>query len=470
LDHSRGQLTVTLAPGFRAEQEYILDVLLREFLGLAFQAVDPPAGQPVVTISLGGKTIRLRQVLFGGDGDCALPHAGRPPSCLRLRASDDGLRGAALQDDEVPILFGEPDRSGHWITADENGLVIHADVLGSSFFALTRLEELEAGELDEHGRFPDNRTIAYAEGFLTRPIVDEYVEILWECFSQVWPGLQRKARAFSVCVSHDVDRPMAYDHASVRDRLWSVGQDARDGKLPRLLGSRALNGLAAVLRLPHQDPFANFDWLMQLDEARGLRATYYFLAGGQTRYDGRYSIRSKAVRRLLRQITERGHQIGLHGSYATLDDPRQLSRERDQLATVLHEEGLPSEVTSLRQHYLRWRASDTWQAAEAAGLSVDASVGFTDTIGFRAGTSHEYPVFDVLRRRSMRLRERPLHVMDRALGSLGQDAALEAIAMIRQSVARHGGTLEALWHNNVFLENPLELVRYQRAIAPVGQP
>ena len=215
----------------------------------------------------------------------------------------------------------------------------------------------------------------------------------------------------------------------------------------------------------HRDPFDTFDRIMDADEQEGLRATYYFLCGGRTRYDARYDIRSKPIRRLLRRISERGHEIGLHGSYATMHDPTQLQKERRGLVAVLEEEGLPSEVSSCRQHYLRWQAPATWRAQEAAGLAVDASVGFNEEVGFRSGTSFEHPVFDVESRTPLRLRERPLHIMDQALAGLGDQRAFAAIDEIRREVDHHQGTLDVLWHNNTFVESPLEWVRYERAIA-----
>jgi peptidoglycan/xylan/chitin deacetylase (PgdA/CDA1 family) len=462
----RPALMINLAQGFRAEQEYIVDVLLTEFLGLRI-AFDPePAPGSVVTIAHEGRELRLPQTLFEGEDQVSLADGRRQPTCSPLSVSREGFPIEPFDDDELPILFGAPDQNGRWIQQEGDTITLYADILGSSFFALTRLEEVGATTVDQHGRLPYEETVAHSRGFLDRPIVDEYTEVLWLCLRRLWPKLRRTPRAFAVEVSHDVDRPMAYDHASVRDRIWAVREDARSRVLPSLLGSRAVNGIAAVARLPHRDPFANFGWLMALDEEYGLKATYYFLAGGATPYDARYSIRSRQLRRLLHQVANRGHAIGLHGSYATVDRPDLLGQEYENLVAVLGEEGLPSEVTSVRQHYLRWRAPETWRATEAVGLRVDASVGFSTTVGFRAGTSFEYPVFDVVERRAMRLTERPLHVMDQALSSLTPEASAKVVEKLRTSVARHGGTLRVLWHNNMFAGNDDELTRYRDAIAP----
>ena len=282
-----------------------------------------------------------------------------------------------------------------------------------------------AAERDIHGRFPPRDTLAWKKGFLTRPVVDEYTSLLWCAMQRLWPRMRSRSRHFSVRVSHDVDRPRAFDHRSLRDRLWVARDHARKGTVPRLAGSRTLNTLAAVVRLPHRDPFDTFDRIMDADEQQGLRATYYFLCGGRTRYDARYDVGSSQSRGY--SANQRAwSRDWIARKLRTMHDPMQLQKERRGLVAVLEEEGLPSEVGSCRQHYLRWQAPATWRAQEAAGLAVDASVGFSEAVGFRSGTSFEHPVFDVESRTPLRLREQPLHIMMGARGN-GDQRAFAAI-------------------------------------------
>lgn len=44
----------------------------------------------------------------------------------------------------------------------------------------------------DHDRFPATASLAYRAGFLDRPQIDEYLEILWAAMRRLWPGLQRK--------------------------------------------------------------------------------------------------------------------------------------------------------------------------------------------------------------------------------------------------------------------------------------
>ncbi len=90
-----------------------------------------------------------------------------------------------------------------------------------------------------------------------------------------------------------------------------------------------------------------------------------------------------------------------------------------------------------RQDFLRWKPA-TWVAWEAAGLAYDASVGFADRIGFRAGTAHAYHPWLLSENREARLLEIPIVAMDSTLRGymrLEPDEALAALRALWSAVA-----------------------------------
>ena len=92
---------------------------------------------------------------------------------------------------------------------------------------------------------------------------------------------------------------------------------------------------------------------------------------------------------------ERGHEIGLHPSYRTYLSPQQIKREFRILRHEAELAGIRQEQWGGRQHFLRWKAPDTWQGWEEAGLQYDSTLGYSDRPGFRCGTCYEYPVFNL---------------------------------------------------------------------------
>jgi hypothetical protein len=92
-----------------------------------------------------------------------------------------------------------------------------------------------------------------------------------------------------------------------------------------------------------------------------------------------------------------------------------------------------------------------WSAYEDAGLSHDASVGWAERPGFRAGICCEYPAFDLRSRRQLGVRERPLVAMEASLYQylgLDDEDVLGRLVALREACGRYGGEFTLLWHNN----------------------
>jgi len=93
----------------------------------------------------------------------------------------------------------------------------------------------------------------------------------------------------------------------------------------------------------------------------------------------------------------------------------------------------------------------TWQSWNDAGLAYDSTLGFPEHVGFRCGVCREFPAFNVTTREQLRLRERPLVVMDETLFgymALEWRPALEKILKLRDTCRRLEGDFTLLWHNS----------------------
>jgi hypothetical protein len=109
------------------------------------------------------------------------------------------------------------------------------------------------------------------------------------------------------------------------------------------------------------------------------------------------------------------------------------------------------EITTTRQHFLSWDIRWTPGHQEAAGLVADSTLGFNFDVGFRAGTSLPFRLFDLAGGRPLDLLEVPLVAQDGAM--LGETAlalnARDAQSLLRplfDSVATVGGVMTLLVH------------------------
>jgi len=178
---------------------------------------------------------------------------------------------------------------------------------------LTRYEEYVIKKRDHHDRFPANESLAFKENFLMRPIVNEYVEMLWAAMKRLWPWLQRKKRKYRVIPTHDVDSPiLAYD------RSWSkVLKGCAGDLIKRRDHSIALKRLSAKLFGRYtEDPAYTFDFIMDISEIYGLTSEFYFMVNHQhPRYDTFYDFEAPYIVNALERIRDRCHVLGLHASY-----------------------------------------------------------------------------------------------------------------------------------------------------------
>lgn len=360
----------------------------------------------------------------------------------------------SLKSKALPIIYGNDQFHIN------NGIChIGLDLFGSSFFMLTRYEELVIKERDFHGRFPAKESIAYKEGFLTRPIVDEYVNFLWDCILALWPNTTKKDGPFCINLSCDVDN--LYDKGirfpGILKRLG--GDLIKRTSILQFLTSLKLFFKVSVIKQKKYDPFNTFDFMMDVCEANGIKMAFYFIPrNNKTPIDGDYDIESSEIIELMKNIIERGHEVGYHASYYSYMDEEKTKEEVRLLKNVYKRAGgCPEDIKGGRQHYLRWEPGITEKNWESAGLSYDTTLGFAEHAGFRCGTSKEYSLYNLRDRRVLNLKEKPLIVME---GSLFldkyQNLKFDEAAILAQDLKRkcqqNENDFNVLWHNSFFRE------------------
>ncbi|TLP61162.1 MULTISPECIES: polysaccharide deacetylase family protein [Pseudomonas] len=356
------------------------------------------------------------------------------------------------------------------IRQSPEGFVIDYDILGLTYWMLSRCEEIEHGQGDRYGRFPTEASHAYQHGYLERPVVDEWLFILRQVVQRQWPTLRLRPLQYSMRVSHDVDEPSRYAFKSLRGLARVVAIDVlrhRDWLAPIRALYIKLKGrseLAAV------DPANTFDWLMDLSERHGLVSAFYFICGRtHPTMDADYEPETPAIRRLIRRIHGRGHEIGLHPSFNTYLQPGLIVGEADRLRRVCAEEQVRQAVWGGRMHYLRWSHPLTLRAWDQAGMTYDSTLGYADLSGFRCGTCHEYPAFDPVARQALELRIRPLVAMEVTVTSptymgLGcGPGAVARFAGLIDACRAVGGCFTLLWHNSN-LSTSAERALYEKVL------
>ncbi|MBS9392144.1 MAG: hypothetical protein HEQ29_02935 [Dolichospermum sp. LBC05a] len=464
-------ITSQIPKNYEVELRYILAVIFTEFLGLDIQIQVGDRDNLLITLNDNRKLI-IADGLFTTPPEQWLQPASLPQQPLKVwNLASTPLRLTTVEP-QIPVIYGNDPGNPDFFRQSESEIYLGLDIFGSAFFMLTCYEEVIKPERDQHDRFPATASLAYQEGFLDRPIINEYLEILWACLKHLWPGLKRKPRQFQTYVSHDVDEPFKYAFAGISNLVKQCGGDLIKRRNP----GQALNTISQWTQVKagnsNSDPCNTFDMIMDISEKHNLKSAFYFITDHSAgKIDGDYSMDHPLIRGLLRKIHQRGHEIGLHTSYNTYKDPLQTKREFEILKQVCTEEGIQQEFWGGRQHFLRWKTPNTFQNCENAGLDYDSTLSFADVAGFRCGVCYEFSTFDIKTRQPLKLRESPLIVMectviDKRYMNLGLDgdAALQTMAKYKQCCQIFNGDFTLLWHNSRLVDQR-EVSLYQELVS-----
>ena len=434
-------IIISCSPSWLAEKQYIIDIIFNEFLGLPYE-LRCDSNDDDYYIWLNDKTLTVKNHLFTSSRcDYLIPSALPEASYSKNSFSPEN---------DIPILCG-----GEELGVSSDGIHCDNDIFANCFFMLSRMEEAIGGELDAHDRFPASSSIAYKYKFLDRPVVDEYTEMLWNMLVFLDPELQRKTVKPCTFVTCDMDAP--FD--PVRRSLKKTISSSALGLLapPRFSTFITIwkNYAYQLFGITRYDDFReNIDWIMSANEKMGNNVAFYFITKATSKFDGTVDFSSAEMLELLKDIHSRGHEIGLHPGYDCFDNEEHFKNAAAVLRKGMARAGIEQDKIGGRMHYLRWNIMKTPQLWELEGFQYDSTLGYADQAGFRCGTSKEFTMFDLLNRRPLALKQRPLVNMECTIISpeyenLGySDRAIRRFLSFKEKSHRYKGIYTILWHNS----------------------
>ena len=266
-----------------------------------------------------------------------------------------------------------------------------------------------------------------------------------------WPDGKR----FALCLTHDVDS--VSDGVGRSEYVWrALGALSADPRSWRRVGST----LARTLRPSRgdaADSLASFERWIDAEARFGFRSTFFVFAPRRrdrhwtdAHYDWqdttRYRGQSMRVGEMFGAIAAEGWEIGLHGSYGSARSLDRLKSERGML-----ELGLGSPVTSARQHYLNFDSVRSPAIMERAGIRIDSTLGYNRIVGYRAGTTFPFPLWNAAAEAATDVLEIPLIAMDCSLlesGALGLSVedATGVVRRMMDDAEASGGCITLNWH------------------------
>ncbi len=417
-------LKITIPGNNIPERKFIIDTLIGEFLGLSYMISSDNSFQSY-SIGINENVLEISDCFFGlYPADQSYLKKDALP-CKVVFAKNE-----FTPELDIPIIFGSDEFS-----ISKTRIVCGIDVFASSFFMLSRWEEYVNKTRDEHLRFPGSESVAFKFNFLHRPVVNEYVEFLWRMIRKLGYQGDRKKRSFELILTHDIDQ---LDFPRIHYILLGDILKRRNLNLARKNFNFYLK--------TGSNPYDTFDFLMTKSEESGVKSHFYFMSSDlKIHPDNNYYLGSNRFKEKVREIKTRGHQIGFHPGYYTFNDMERWLYEKRLL-----EEAIQYKIKEGRQHYLRFAIPDTFRIWEECNMEIDSTMGYASNEGFRCGTGDLYNIFDFLCRTQLKLRERPLIVMDGTLKNYSIEQAVTTIKEYILKSKRYNSKITLLFHNTTF--------------------
>jgi hypothetical protein len=312
------------------------------------------------------------------------------------------------------------------------------DLFAAGFYLVTRYEEYLPHIRDKIDRFDAKQSLAWQHGFLEKPVVNQWAEMLREKLLEKYPQLILKTGKYRFVPTIDIDNAYAYRHKGFMRSVGGYAKALLNFDFDDIrMRTRVLFGF-------QKDPYDTYDWQLDLQEKYNLKPVYFFLVGDYGVNDKNISTQNRKFRELIQHIADYA-DVGVHPSYGSNADPSRLPVEVARLRNILHRE-----ITKSRQHFLMLRFPNTYRNLAERDITDDYSMGFANGIGFRAGICTPFHFYDLDLESETALRIHPFAVMDATLNLYLMLSPEEALARVKTMIAevkKVNGVFMSLWHN-----------------------
>ncbi len=317
------------------------------------------------------------------------------------------------------------------------------DILSTVFYVVTRYEEYNATNLDEHQRYKAENSLAYKYHFLHYPYINKIVAYFGDKLQKQYPQLIFNQRTFNFLSTIDIDNAFAYAHKGfVRNSLGFI-KDACSFYFQKLQSriSSCIN--------EKNDPYFTFQEINSISEATNTALHYFVLIGDYNTYDKNPHYQNKGFQQLLKSLSN-SHSMGLHPSYASHQHFEKIGVEKKRLEHIIEKP-----ITSARCHFLRLKLPDTYQFFNEIGITDDYTMIYASQVGFRTGLCTPHQWFDLQKNEATKLTIHPSTMMEGVLRDylkLDSLTAYNSVEKLMTEVKKYGGEFISIFHNDSFIK------------------
>ncbi len=350
--------------------------------------------------------------------------------------SNDLLFEQGLSDIDITVQqWGST--KGFFPTGDRSDLAY--DIFASSFYMLSRYEEYLPHVKDDYGRFMAKESLAYQQQFLNQPVVDIWAYKLRDVLQERFPDYSFTERHYKI--QPVIDVPTAYYYKK-KGLLRTIGGTLND--LFRLQLKQMYERYSVLLGLK-RDPYDTFKWIITRQKNSKFKFMVLFLIGDYSTYDKNINANKKEFMSLIKSVADYC-DVGLKASYFSLDDVIILKKEKLKMESITNRD-----LTAVRHSFSKLNLPISYRNLVTLEIHQDYTMGYIDTLGFRAGTCTPFQFYDLDYEVQTPLQVNPYHCLDFAL--LKHHSELDKTEHLQKLMAQVkavNGTFTPVFHNYSF--------------------
>lgn len=365
-----------------------------------------------------------------------MSYSKQPLSNELFVRSNDLLFEQGLSDLDIHVHPWD-DTKGFFSTGDRSDLPF--DIFASSFYLLSRYEEYLPHVKDDYGRFMAKESLAYQHRFLSQPVVDIWAYKLRDVLKERFPDFKFEERHYKI--QPVIDIPTAY-YFRQKGLLRTIGGTLND------LGRFKLKQLYQrylVLMGFKRDPYDTFKWIITLQKKSNFKFMVLFLIGDFSTFDKNISTNKKEFIALIKSVADYC-DVGIKASYFSLEDISILKKEKLKMESITN-----TDLKAVRHSFSKLNLPKSYRNLVELEINQDFTMGYIDTLGFRAGTCTPFQFYDLDYEVQTPLQINPYHCLDFAL--LKYQSQLDKTEHLQKLIAEVkavNGTFVPIFHNYSF--------------------
>jgi hypothetical protein len=326
---------------------------------------------------------------------------------------------------------------GFFATGERSDLPF--DIFASSFYLLSRYEEYMPHVKDDYGRFMAKESLAYNHRFLNQPVVDIWAYKLQSVLRKRFDDYKFPERRYKI--QPVIDIPTAY-YFRQKGLLRTVGGTLHD--LSRFKLRQLYERYLVVMGLK-RDPYDTFKWIITKQKQSSFKFMVLFLIGDFSTYDKNINTNKKQFVSLIKSVADYC-DVGIKASYFSLDDKSILKKEKLKMESITN-----TDLKAVRHSFSKLNLPTSYRNLVELEIHQDFTMGYIDTLGFRAGTCTPFQFYDLDYEVQTPLQINPYHCLDFALLKYQSELdKTEHLQKLMNQVKAVNGTFTPIFHNYTF--------------------